>query len=204
MEGIRAAEYKEHLVVPWWKAWRLHKDHSEQIMATDPAGPLVVTVQMRDACVNEGPSPASAAMVLCIQRTAFERVGGFDPRFRGWGSEDVSFGIATGTLLGRNEYTLGEAFALYHPTPTKDGMRVWKRDKGLLNMPLYERYYAAHANLQAMTAICAEHPIGPTPVGPSPTLDYDHLSQMPDMRAPTAPIVREEQRSFGDGERVTV
>lgn len=180
--ALASAAAREHLVVPWWTAYRLHKEDSRIIMDGDPAVPYPVTQEMKNNCAGEGPSPASAAMVLCIQRVSYERVGGFDPRFRGWGSEDVSFGYACWTLLGRNEYCLGESYALYHPAPTnKKGMRVWKGDKGEYNMPLYERYRRAQGNPQLMAAICAQHPIGPTPIGKAPTWNGDDMVGLPEM-----------------------
>jgi hypothetical protein len=193
LTGIRRAAEKEHLVVPWWNASRLNEDDSETIMGTDPTGPLPVSEVMRKASAGTGPSPASAAMVLCLQRISYERVGGMDPRFRGWGSEDVSFGLACWTLLGRNEYTIGEAYALYHPRPERDdGMRVWDHDPGMLNMPLYERYAEAQGRPDLMVAICQEHPVGPTPVGTAPTLTLDDLTVMPGYdKLITAPIVRQ-------------
>jgi len=195
-KGLMIAAHKEHLVVPWWKAHRLRKSDSQAVMKHDPAGPNPVTAEMRKACEGEGPSPASAAMVLCIQRRAFERVGGMDPRFRGWGSEDVSFGLATWTLLGRNEYSMGEAFALYHPQPKNDdGFRVWKNDAGMENIPLYNRYAQAQGRPDLMTAICSEHPLpsASVPVGAAPTLDPADLVVMPqrDEVLVTAPIARE-------------
>jgi len=199
MGGIDRAARREHLVVPWWTAHRLTREDSNIVMAADPAGDLPVTKEMRDNCKGLGPSPASVAMVVCIQRTSFERVGGMDPRFRGWGSEDVSFGFSTWALLGRNEYTMGESFALYHPQPTNDdGMRVWKHDVGLANMPLYERYRAAQANPHLMTLLCEEHPLPGAvfPIGPAPTLnDDEHFGFVPEMDTDnpplTAPITRE-------------
>jgi hypothetical protein len=199
MSGIDRAARREHLVVPWWNAHRLTREDSKTVMAADPRGDLPVTDEMRERCKGDGPSPASAAMVLCIQRVSFERVGGWDERFRGWGSEDVSFGFSTWALLGRNEYTMGESFALYHPQPkNKEGMRVWKNDEGLLNMPLYERYRAAQANPYLMTQICQEHPLpgAAFPIGPAPTLnDDEHFGFVPEMDADnpplTAPITRE-------------
>lgn len=207
IQGIENAARKEHLVVPWWKSHRLHKEDSLAIMKTDPHGELPVTDEMREACQGEGPTPASAAMVLCIQRSAFERVGGMDPRFRGWGSEDVSFGLACWTLLGRNEYHLGEAFALYHPTTTtKEGMRVWSLDKGNLNADLYNRYWAAQGDVPAMTALCSEHPIGNTPIGPASTLRQEDLLFLSGHeKAPaTAPIVQETQGPLNEGESFTL
>jgi len=180
--GIRIAENKEHLVVPWWKAYRFNKGLSEMVMGCDPAGPNPVTAAMKKECDGTGPSPASAAMVLCIQRVAFERVGGMDPRFRGWGSEDVSFGLACWTLLGRNEYSMGEAYGLFHPQPlNNDGFRIWDNDEGMRNMPLYDRYADAQADPYRMTEICQEHALegARMPVGPAPTLDPSDLIAMP-------------------------
>lgn len=207
LTGIERAERREHLVVPWFTAYRLTQADSLSIMDEEPSGENPVTKTMKENSAGTGPSPASGAMVIIIQRVSFERVGGWDPRFRGWGSEDVSFANACWTLLGRNEYTIGEAYALHHPAPTnKDGMRVWKNDAGALNTPLYERYRKATGHPTLMQLVCMEHPVGPTPVGPSPTLNYDDLVELPEMDVnnPPPPVIAHEQiTNFGE-ERVTI
>jgi hypothetical protein len=206
--GIHNAYVREHLVVPWWTAYRLTKEDSKEIMKQDPTGPNPVTEQMRINAAGTGPSPASAAMVLCIQRVSFERVGGWDPRFRGWGSEDVSFGLSCWTLLGRNEYGLGEAFALYHPQPTIGEMRVWKNDTGFMNMPLWENYRKAQGRLELMEALCRQHPLegASVPVGRSPTLNLDDLVSMPEKDAgpQVTPVTTTEQVLMMDGERIQI
>lgn len=208
LTGLERAAAYEHLVVPWWTAYRLTRNDSNTIMRSDPAGPNPVTRAMKENAAGTGPSPASGAMVFIVQRVSFERVGGFDPRFRGWGSEDVSFANACWTFLGRNEYTMGEAFALYHPMPTnEDGMRVWKGDAGQLNTSLYERYRKATGHPAMMTALCAEHPIGTTPIGPAPTLNYDDLIELPEMDVDNPPDdnavrVTEAAVAWGEGESV--
>jgi len=207
LTGLERAAYYEHLVVPWWTAYRLTRQDSLHIMTLDPAEPNPITRTMKENAAGTGPSPASGAMVLIIQRRSFERVGGFDPRFRGWGSEDVSFANACWTLLGRNEYSMGESYALHHPQPTtKDGMRVWKDDKGQLNTALYERYRKATGHPTLMSVICGEHPVGQTPIGPSPTLNYDELVELPDMdvnNPPPPTIAHEAVIDYGDT-RVTI
>ena len=209
--GIHNAYVREHLVVPWWTAYRLTKADSEEIMKHDPAGENPVTIKMRENAAGTGPGPESAAMVLCIQRVSFERVGGFDPRFRGWGSEDVSFGLSCWTLLGRNEYGLGEAFGLYHPQPKNaDGMRVWKHDPGLLNLSIYDNEYKkAQGRPTLMEAVCRQHPLAgaSVPVGRQPHLNTDDMVTMPDPDKRDAYVTTTtttEQVYTFDGEKIEI
>lgn len=189
MIGIEAAARREHLVVPWWKSYRLTKADSDAIMAMPPHTRQPVTLEMKSHAEGTGPAPDSAAMVLCIQRSAFERVGGMDPRFRGWGSEDVSFGLSCWTLLGRNEYAMGEAYALYHDRPhtavehpdVADGqMRVWHKDEGGRNFGLWSRYKAAQGHANAMLALCAEHALPGHSVSLSPTWNPEDMVTLDD------------------------
>jgi len=204
-QAIAMAARRERLVMPWIQSYRFSKANSAAIMAADPKGPLPVTAEMRKQGKEDAPSPATAAMVAVLQRRAFERVGGMDPRFRGWGSEDVSFGLACWTMLGRNAFILGEAYALYHPRPLNDGnMRVWKKDPGSLNFALWHRYKHAQGRPEEMVSLCREHSLG-FPVEPSPELSPDDLVLLPDEEdAPvdTAPIVREAQGGTHIGDRI--
>ena len=187
--GLEAAMRREHLVVPWWKSYRLTKADSDAIMKQSPDATLPVTKEIKSNAEGTGPAPDSAAMVLCILRSAFERVGGFDSRFRGWGSEDVSFGLACWTLLGRNEYCMGEAYALYHSRPFAKThhddpmwaeMRVWKDDPGGLNFDLWNRYKAAQGRPNAMLELCNEHAFPGIPASLAPTWNVDDMVTIDD------------------------
>lgn len=208
-EGLAMAARQERLVMPWTMSYRFSREHSKEILSWHPHAPLQITPAMRKVGSEDAPSPASAAMVIILQRSAFERVGGMDPRFRGWGSEDVSFSLACWTLLGRNAFILGEAYALYHPRPVNEGrMRVWDDDPGSLNFPLWHRYRHAQGRVHEMTRLCREHALPGHEVSPSPYLSPDDMVLLPDPNdgpdLNAAPIANEQQGSLTDGERITV
>jgi hypothetical protein len=52
--------------------------------------------------------------VLVVPRSVWERVGGFDERFIGWGGEDVAFAQACRVLTGEPERIEGPVYHLYH------------------------------------------------------------------------------------------
>lgn len=55
-----------------------------------------------------------------LTRQAFDAVNGMDPRFIGWGGEDLCFGIAL-TTMKYYHYRIGEPlWHLYHPHPAPD------------------------------------------------------------------------------------
>ena len=55
-----------------------------------------------------------AAMCLMLPREAFFTVGGMDPRFRGWGGEDVSFMHAVDTLWGKHKTGHNDIMHFWH------------------------------------------------------------------------------------------
>ena len=59
--------------------------------------------------------------VVVLDRALWERVGGFDPRFQGWGAEDDAFITACDTLAGRHVRHGGDVWHLWHhPSPHRD------------------------------------------------------------------------------------
>lgn len=117
---------------------------------TGPASELVITG--RSAFGPWGPDQVdlewdrpSAGGMNVIRRDVFERVGGFDERFAGWGGEDAAFSIAVGTLAGPVEWVAATAVHLWHP---------WSPDRGSArteaNMNLARRYEDAWGIPDAM------------------------------------------------------
>lgn len=186
-KGIGYAAQKGVLVVPWVNAYRLTRKHSTQILKMDPATENPVTQEMRRGIEDYTPSPSTAAMVIVIMRDDFERVGGFDPRFRGWGAEDVSFALACRTLVGNTKILLGESFALWHQRPRVNQRRVWEKDNGEHNAALGQAYWDALGKTHAMTAMCMTHPLdgAATPVGPGPhALEEPYDTLVPQFQGP--------------------
>jgi hypothetical protein len=87
---------------------------------------------------------------FAVRRDLFDRVGGFDERFRGWGYQVSAFFYACGTLAGR-ERIEGRLFHLDHPLVDRD-----KEPHFLANAALAERYLAAVDDEAAMSALLGE------------------------------------------------
>ena len=64
--------------------------------------------------IVEKTTPMSWSCCIAIRRDAWERVGGFDERFVGWGFEDIAFQAATGGLVGWDRVE-GDVLNLWHP-----------------------------------------------------------------------------------------
>jgi hypothetical protein len=89
--------------------------------------------------------------VFAIPRSLYDEVGGFDPRFQGYGAEDKGFLVCASTLGGDKQRMPGYAYHLDHP---EDPLRTSEATaQGNL---LAERYEAADGDEQAIRAMLAE------------------------------------------------
>lgn len=62
--------------------------------------------------------PGTCSSMVVVTRGLWDRVGGFDEGFVGWGGEDVGFSLACQALGGGHDRTRGDAWHLYHdPAP---------------------------------------------------------------------------------------
>ncbi len=94
----------------------------------------------------------SVGITNVVRRDQFKAIGGFDPRFRGWGCEDVAWDLAADTLVGPKLRLRAEGRHLWHPACASktDPERMAAVGK------LLERYSGAVGNRQAMAALIAE------------------------------------------------
>jgi glycosyltransferase involved in cell wall biosynthesis len=65
------------------------------------------------------PEPSVGGCVI-VSRKAFERVNGYDERFKGWGFEDRAFARSLTKLVGPPIYVASWLFHLWHPTPESE------------------------------------------------------------------------------------
>lgn len=93
----------------------------------------------------------TVSSVVAVSRSTWEAAGGFDPRFRAWGHEDIAFEAACATLAGPTRWIPGPVHHLWHPT---------EANRPAANEELAAAYGAARSNPTAMRALVAEasHP----------------------------------------------
>lgn len=116
-----------------------------------------------EALIEAGPvaAPSAAGIrhrntfsgALAIPRPLWQKVGGFDERFVGWGWDDISFWAACETLGGGFQRVAGTMYHLWHPRSRAENEDSPEHPD---NEVLGRRYLAARHNRNAMLAILAE------------------------------------------------
>lgn len=148
--------------IPFRSLYRLTEMTTKQILASDPAHPLRLPSPPSHFQIDSvnGPSYGHhfGAMIQILPREAFELVGGMDPRFAGWGGEDVAFVRAVDTLYGQHKTTKNDVLHLWHPNfGTSFKTRMWE---GQLvprsNERLAQRYNKATGDRVRMRALVQE------------------------------------------------
>ncbi len=100
------------------------------------------------------------AMAMVMPREAFFAVGGMDPRFRGWGGEDVSFLHTLDTLWGLHTVADNDILHMWHERPGKTAAtRKWvgQPEFGPINSYLAHRYSLANGEPAWMWGLTDEH-----------------------------------------------
>lgn len=96
---------------------------------------------------------SSVGPCVVVRRDSFLRIKGFDPRFRGWGFEDVAFNDTALTVLGSTERIAGDLWHLWHPVDkTNDAENAYYQ----ANLALCQRYIAAKGNPEVVMALRSE------------------------------------------------
>lgn len=104
-DAIREARNAPGLVKPFARAGFLTKTATIRYYATG----VVTSDYLSD------PVDGFIGLAWVIRRDLFDRMGGFDEKFVGYGGEDNAFSSACETLLGPTRFVGGTASALWHP-----------------------------------------------------------------------------------------
>jgi pyruvyltransferase len=147
--------------VPYRRLYRLGEAASKRLIASDPANPITFP---DPPAANDVEHPETAmsghwwgALIQIMPREAFARGGGMDERFRGWGSEDVSFMHAVDTLYGKHKTSNNPVYHIWHPTITeadKKFRRLWEYQQTAgSNDFLANRYRTARGDAEAMQKV---------------------------------------------------
>jgi hypothetical protein len=132
-------------VVPHRTVYRLTEGATRRLLAQDdPPDPRPVNGRQ-----HEGPAGGG---IVILTREAFDRVGGIDPRFTGWGGEDISFARALDALVGPHIRLEAPLWHLWHrPLPRHPGRRA-----APANEQLAARYLDARDDRERMADLVAE------------------------------------------------
>lgn len=112
--GVAWAAKLQTLVVPWQIRHKLSPRGSENFYERGISGFEVADLDLSDPTRRRMPVLFRGGTTV-VPRTVWERVGGFDEGFVGWGHEDVAFRVAASTLTpGRVNELTGTIWHLHH------------------------------------------------------------------------------------------
>jgi hypothetical protein len=139
---------KHPWVIPFSDNHRLTSESTDQLLKQDCTIALKNFEYSTEFIYNYRITAAySVGSILMLPRSAFEKVGGFDIRFRGWGYEDDGFQLSMDTLWGPHVRSDNIVYHLWHPT-AKINDFLYKK-----NTALYNDYMQASGNKAAMQAL---------------------------------------------------
>lgn len=168
---IRRARSRGHRLwyVPYRQFYRLTHHASLRVLNSSPRHPYQFPTPP-DKCDIQNTSGSGhghwyGALVQIVPREAFDCVGGWDHRFRGWGGEDHSIMRATDTLYCHHKTLPGQVLHLWHPMLGTDGVDSWvewkdrlwdNQDTSGTNNRLATRYSKANGDVARMRALVDE------------------------------------------------
>ena len=170
-EEIRKEEARGRRLwfVPYRKFYRLNQEASDILLNSDPADPAMFS-NPPEPCQIQGDADPNVghwygAMAQILSRTAYNIVGGWDERFRGWGGEDHAAMRATDTLYWHHKSLPDQVLHLWHPQIGPQGTAAWihwkermweGQEDPAVNDRLSWRYYHAMGNKKRMRKLVDE------------------------------------------------
>lgn len=148
--------------IPYRHLYRLTEDATFDVLMSEPGNPLrFSTPPPKDdveSTLGSAHGRRFGALIQIMPREAFELVGCMDPRFRGWGGEDISFVRALDTLYGKHKTVRGDVLHLWHHRIGVDYVtRMWEgQDGSRANERLAMRYNRATGDRAAMRSLVDE------------------------------------------------
>lgn len=148
--------------VPYRHLYRLTGAATLRLIASPPTDPLKFDAphRLRDVGSSEALAAIGhryGALIQIFPREAFLMIGGMDPRFRGWGGEDVTLVRVLDTLYGVHQTSPNEVLTLWHTALGNVFFRKWAgQAKAGANDRLSIRYRSVRRDPLRMIAIIRE------------------------------------------------
>ena len=170
-EHIQQARKAGHKLwyVPYRQFYRLTEKSTACVTSSAPDTPLGFSCPPPDDVIQNSSGSGHGhwygALIQIMPREAFEEVGGWDPRFRGWGGEDHAAMRATDTLYWPHKTLPGQVLHLWHPMLGPAGAEAWVdwrlrmwggQSSAGANDALSGRYYGAHGDATRMRNLVDE------------------------------------------------
>lgn len=138
-DAVAQAALTKTWAVPHGRVYRLTRRATELLYS---GAPLHRGRTVRDPYMG----PAGGGIVA-LTREAYLAVGGVDPRFRGWGGEDICLAMALEALVGPYTRIGAPLYHLWHPHPAPD-LRGSPESEALV-----ARYRAARRSRDRMASL---------------------------------------------------
>jgi hypothetical protein len=145
---------KDGWAVPHFDVFRLSREATSDLYAGSEAD------YQRAWRTHRGPPGGG---VTIVTRAAWDTVGGVDPRFHGWGGEDICFGWALGVLAGNPFRARFPLTHLWHEPLAPRGELHHPRGSDE-SEALVERYRKAKNDVDEMRALVDEHKVSASPL----------------------------------------
>lgn len=155
--------------IPYRHFFRLTKEATNLVLKSSPKYPFKFSEPPYDKYIlntsGSGLGHWYGAVIQIVPREAFEIVGGWDVRFRGWGGEDHAAMRATDTLYWPHQTLPGQVLHMWHPMFSPKGKddwvswenRIWeKQTSSRTNDFLANRYTKAHGDYKRMRDLVNE------------------------------------------------
>jgi hypothetical protein len=138
-------------VMPASKVYRLTDEATARLIILDPSSPFPKRRREDFESIRK-----VWGLLHVFPRAAFDAIGGYDPRFRGWGGEDWAAIDAMDTLWGHHTTLPHSIFHLHHRRiADADGESIWL-GQTKRNTELRRRYGAARDDRAAMRSLVDE------------------------------------------------
>ncbi|PFA67800.1 hypothetical protein CN378_09780 [Bacillus sp. AFS015802] len=137
----------EPWIIPYNKVLDITQNSSTEILNTEPLWPLPDALDTNPRNTT-GVIPVGGINI--IKKECFEKVGGFDERFKGWGGEDDAFASSVNTFCGHFKRIPTSIYHLWHPTEKSKNIHYQS------NYDLAMRYCKAHRKKEKMKKIMNE------------------------------------------------
>jgi predicted glycosyltransferase involved in capsule biosynthesis len=136
---------------PCHDVYKLTKEFTFDLIKTSPTSGIALNDKSYSGITK------AVGFVCVFSRDQFEKVGGMDTRFRGWGGEDNAWNVMLDNMFGKAEDGVGIGYHLWHPTPRNaEGLKQWKNQTGR-NNSIVREYNKAIGNKTKIVKLAQEN-----------------------------------------------